>query len=101
MKMLDSIPAKNQKMGALRNEIETIISKLSLSGEQFKSIGLIDWEKIEENILTKFCNITHHNLSQPGYGNIFRKTHFLLQLKTKRIAIWKSLLIIMKQYGFL
>ena len=42
----------------LRKEIETIRKELSLSDNQFRPVGLNEWQKIQENVYRTFCKLT-------------------------------------------
>ena len=67
----------------LRIEIKNICKAFDFTDSEFKSLGLNDWQEIEENIYRVFCKQTHYKYRPVWLWEYFKLDTFLVSTEQK------------------
>ncbi|MFN8145166.1 MAG: DUF6756 family protein [Bacteroidia bacterium] len=67
----------------LRKEIEKIRKDFDLTDHQFKTLGLNDWQEIEEKVYRTFCKLTNNNSRPVWLWNSFKLDTFSISVEQK------------------
>lgn len=77
----------------LRKEIEKIRKDFSLRDNQFRPLGLNEWQEIENKIYQTFCKLTHHKSRPVWLWEHFKLDTFSLSNLKNRPEIYLDRLI--------
>lgn len=62
-----------ENWSSIRANIEQVISEKNISPSDFKTVGLTDWEAIENTIIEVFCDFPLHYKYRPGWLSAYSK----------------------------